>query len=71
MTLVRTCCNCGIAMNAGYCIENGTQYYCSDDCLHLHISPDDYDALYDDGNGDSYWTEWDDDDAYIDALYSD
>lgn len=58
----RTCCNCGAGMDEGYVIEGGVQLYCSDDCLHLQISPDEFEKLYDDGNGDSYWTEWEADD---------
>ncbi len=57
----RTCCNCGAGMNEGYCIENGTSHYCSDDCLHLHIAPAEFEELYADGDGDSYWTEWEKD----------
>ena len=46
----RTCSECKKEMTKGYCIENGLEYYCSDKCLH--------DKLYDNGNGDSYYTEW-------------
>ena len=57
----RTCTECGKEMHEGYCIENGIEYYCSDNCLHKNISEEEYLKLYDDGNGDSYWTVWEED----------
>jgi len=36
------------------------EYYCCDECLHKHYSTEEYKEMYDDGNGESYWTEWDD-----------
>lgn len=54
----RTCSECNKEMNEGYCIENGFEYYCSDECLHEHYTDEEFEELYDDGNGDSYWTEW-------------
>lgn len=59
----RTCSDCGKGMNEGYVINGGCEHYCSDDCLHKHISADEFEDLYDDGDGDSYWTEWDADDC--------
>lgn len=56
----RKCSNCGKEMNEGYCIDNGLEYYCSDECLHKHYTEEEYEEMYDDGNGDSYWTEWED-----------
>ena len=47
-------------MTEGFCIENGLEYYCSDECLHKHYTEDEYLEMYDDGNGDSYYTEWED-----------
>ena len=55
---MRECSECGNLMLSGYCIENGLEYYCSDECLHKHLSNDEYMELYDDGNGDTYYTEW-------------
>ena len=55
---IRTCNECGKEMTEGYCIENGAEYYCSDECLHKNITEEEYLKLYDNGNGDSYWTEW-------------
>lgn len=56
----RKCSGCGKEMNEGYCIDNGLEYYCSDECLHKHYTEEEYEEMYDDGNGDSYWTEWED-----------
>lgn len=54
----RICKICGKSMMEGYCIDNGLEYYCSDECLHKVYSAEEWEELYDDGNGDSYWTEW-------------
>ena len=56
----RICSHCGKEMSEGYCINGGEEYYCSDDCLHEHMTQEEYLELYDDGNGDSYYTEWED-----------
>lgn len=59
----RKCSACGAGpLAAGFCIDGGASYYCSEECLHKEITPEDYAELHDDGNGDSYWTEWEDDD---------
>lgn len=55
---VRCCSECGKPMYEGFCIEDGAEYYCSDECLHKNINQEEYDAFYDDGRGDSYWTSW-------------
>lgn len=55
---IRVCSECGHLMNEGYCIDNGAEYYCSEDCLHKNMSDTEFEFLYDNGNGDSYWTEW-------------
>lgn len=57
---IRKCSECNTPMKEGYCISGGCEYYCSDECLHKHISPDEWIELYDDGNSDSYYTEWED-----------
>ncbi len=54
----RCCSECGKPMYEGYCIENGAEYYCSDDCLHQNLSEHQYQKLYDEGRGNSYWTSW-------------
>lgn len=55
---VRICNHCGAKMKSGYCVEDGQEYYCKDECLHQHITPEEWLELYDDGNGNSYYTEW-------------
>lgn len=55
---MKICSECGREMIEGYCIENGLDYYCSDECLHKNMTEEEYLELYDDGNGDSYYTEW-------------
>lgn len=58
----RKCSHCGKEMTSGYCIEGGMEYYCSDDCLHAHMTQEEFLELYANGDGDSYYTEWEDDD---------
>lgn len=55
---VRCCSECGKPMYEGFCIEDGAEYYCSEDCLHKNLSDEEYENLYDDGRGNSYWTSW-------------
>lgn len=54
----RRCDHCGAVMTEGYCIDGGAEYYCTDSCLHAHYTPEEWEDLYDDGNSDSYWTQW-------------
>ena len=58
----RKCDECGKGMNEGYVIDAGAAYYCSDECLHKHFTEEEWTELYDDGNSESYWTEWDPED---------
>ena len=55
---IRVCSECGKTMYEGYCIENGAEYYCSEECLHKNLTDEEYENLYDEGRGDSYWTSW-------------
>lgn len=55
---VRICTHCHSIMTEGYCIESGEAYYCSSECLESEMSREDYEQLYNDGDGDSYWTQW-------------
>lgn len=55
---IRVCSECGKPMYEGYCIEDGAEYYCSDECLHQNMSENQYQKLYDEGRGNSYWTSW-------------
>lgn len=54
----RRCSVCGKEMKEGYCIESGIAYYCSDECLLKDMTWEEYLELYDDGHGDSYYTQW-------------
>lgn len=67
MTYARQCTACGAGMNEGYCINGGVSYYCSDECLHKHITPAEYEEQYADGEGDSYWTEWEEEEEELAA----
>lgn len=53
----RVCNECGKPMIEGY-VVNGCETYCSDECLHKHLTDAEFDELYDEGNGDTYWTTW-------------
>ena len=57
---MRMCTCCGTPMTEGFVIEGGNEYYCSERCLHKRYTPEEYNAMYDDGEGESYWTEFDD-----------
>jgi hypothetical protein len=54
----RSCDECNKDMTEGYVIDGGAEYYCSEVCLHKHYTPEEWAEMYDDGNTDSYWTEW-------------
>lgn len=53
----RICSECGKHMYEGYCVDNGVEYYCSDECLHKHYTEEEWNEMYSD-DGDSYWTTW-------------
>lgn len=55
---VRHCNECGKEMWEGFCIEGGLKYYCSEECLYKNLTEEEYEELYDNGNGDSYYTDW-------------
>ena len=55
---IRVCSECGKPMNEGYCIEDGAEYYCSDECLHANMTDKQFEKLYDEGRGSSYYTSW-------------
>jgi hypothetical protein len=67
----RECDECGKGMNEGYCFDGGRAYYCSDECLHKHFTPEEWEELCSDDDdalepSDSYWTTWDEDpDEYM------
>jgi late competence protein required for DNA uptake (superfamily II DNA/RNA helicase) len=57
----RKCDKCGQGMNEGFCIYEGEEYYCSNECLHLVYSEEEWSEMYnaeDNGSSSSYWTQW-------------
>ena len=52
----RICSHCNNDMITGYLFWDGTEYYCSDECLHKHYTHEQYMKLVEDDN--AYWTEW-------------
>ena len=69
---VKKCDVCNSLMISGYCIEGGFEYRCSDECLcssegnlETDIPKNEFDELFDNGYGDSYYTDWEcSDDIY-------
>lgn len=53
---MRKCTHCGAPMSKGYCLYDGEEYYCSDQCLYKNYTEEEYDSIYESDNG--YWTEW-------------
>ena len=53
----RICDGCGKPMIEGYVVD-GCTVFCSEKCLYEHISPEEFDELSSDDNGDSYYTTW-------------
>jgi hypothetical protein len=53
----RVCDECGKPMIEGYVVD-GCETYCSEECLHKHISSDEFTELYNNGEGDTYYTTW-------------
>ena len=58
----RICEECGKPMIEGF-VVHGCNTYCSEKCLHKHVSDEEYRSLYANGEGDTYWTTW-----YEDSL---
>lgn len=50
---------CKSEMNEGYFFETDGTMYCSDKCLNVHVSDEEYEKLFEDGIG--YWTTFDED----------
>lgn len=51
----RICDVCGKKMYDGYLIHD-SEYYCTDKCLHVVYTAEEYKDLYEAGCG--YWTHW-------------
>lgn len=54
---IRRCSFCGRLMNAGYCVDMGLKYYCSDECLHIEFTDEQWKEECE-NNDQSYYTEW-------------
>lgn len=52
----RICNECGSVVISGYCINDGEEYYCSDEYLNAWYSEEEYDELCQEDL--AYWTEW-------------
>ena len=52
----RSCEKCGKHLTAGYVINDGEEYYCSDKCLHTKYTDSEYSGMYLDDN--AYYTTW-------------
>ena len=57
---MRRCTVCGEPMDSGYCIHDGEEYFCSDDCLHAYYTDEEYTEMYEDDE--AYWTMWEGED---------
>ena len=57
----RICDHCGKWHEEGYYSENTGMYFCSEECLRAEYTQEEIDEemIDEDGNGDLYWTEWD------------
>lgn len=56
----RLCSDCNQSMQEGFYFESDGTQYCSEECLTKVISWGKYLEIYDYGNGDAYWTVWED-----------
>lgn len=53
---LRVCSECAKPMYQGYCINDGCEYYCCDECLHANYTDEEYNKMY--NSDDAYYTEW-------------
>jgi hypothetical protein len=58
----RKCSQCDRLMNEGYVIDNGLDYYCSEECLSKNFTKEQWEEAY--KNGNNYWTTWEDKEEY-------
>ncbi len=57
----RVCSHCGQLMREGYCVDDGGDYYCSDECLKAHCGEEEAKELLSTSGEDDarmYWTAW-------------
>lgn len=60
---MRQCEECGEGTLQGY-IYDGSEVYCSDECLSTKVSPETWKILYEKDPDCFYWTVWNDDDHF-------
>lgn len=53
---MRCCSVCDKPMREGYVVNDGEEYYCSEDCLHTKYTEEEYSQMCD--NDTAYWTTW-------------
>ena len=53
----RICDECGKPMIEGYVVD-GCNTYCSEECLHKHLTNEEFEKRYNNGDGNTYWTTW-------------
>ena len=56
----RLCSECGVPMQEGFYFESDATSIAVKNVLTKVITWEEYLVMHDDGNGDAYWTEWDD-----------
>ena len=54
----RICDECGVVMTDGYGIDDGSAHYCTNPCRDKHMTQEEYDELYGDGNNQTHYTDW-------------
>lgn len=52
----RICSCCNKEMWEGFCIDDGREYYCNEECLYKVYDRATYEEMYEEGC--AYWTEW-------------
>lgn len=56
MKEIRICTDCGKEMTEGYCVRDGEEYFCSDECRDAWYSEEEYEELC--VHDEAYWTQW-------------
>lgn len=57
----RMCTTCGDVFNDGFMYNGGSMYFCSEECLHEEVSPEDWEEAHAEDDDNNYYTEWDED----------
>lgn len=57
---MRKCNSCDAEMHQGY-VFDGSDYYCTDECLSTVASPQEWEELHNNDSEYFYWTTFDDD----------